>query len=199
MLNNYIYTHENSITNELCEDIIYFIENKIQSEKIQKYLIKELNSNIEIYKYKVKTQGFFTPVCISKAEQPTSGFSDIEYQDYTEGIVPVESDLNEKMCKTKNINIITINNYNDSYKFCVKKYLNDDINTYEKIDRIILPCGTINVLIYFWFLNDNAIIFWNNYKIDMKAGTFIIFPISNCFPYNFKKMGKYVIQGYLYN
>jgi hypothetical protein len=157
---NYIYKNENSITIELSADIIHMFENNIKSEKIQKCIIKELNTNIQTYKNQINNRFF---------------------------------------CKTENVNNITIKPYDDMYKFCIKKYINNDTELYEKTNRNLLPCNKINVLIYLWFLNNNTITFWNNYKIDINAGTLIIFPVSICFPYNFEKMDKYVIQGYIYN
>jgi hypothetical protein len=164
----FIYEKNNSITDELCKDIIEIFENDVSNNncmdyndeyiKIKRYLTEELKKNIQSYEKKI------------------NGVSGIE--DYK---------------------IIDVKNYNFVFFIENNNKPNDIINY---INRTTSK-NNVKLLMYIWFLNDydGEIIFWNEYKIIPKAGNFIIFPVSWCFPYQeliHLQTQKYIIYGYVY-
>jgi hypothetical protein len=170
---NHILTIDNSITKELCKDIIDKFNSEINNNninistigdnkemlidetfgKIQKYLIRELNENIFKYRsifetvdYKLKLEpaSTTTPIIIKKLRQ-----------------------------------------------------LEDEIEIQQKLE---LNNIEIKKFLFIWFLNDcdGELVFWNDYKIRHKLGRFVLMPISWCFNYyeNLNKMDtEYKICG----
>jgi hypothetical protein len=169
----FIYEKKNSITHELCKDIIeifetdriindcncYNIDCNTNYNKIKSYLTKELGKNLNNY--------------------------------------------NKKIDKIKNYNMIEkkIKNCDKKIAFYIEK--NKSTYNFNYINRVSIGSTDIKLLMYIWVLNDydGEIIFWNEYKIIPKAGSFIMFPISWCFPYEELidlQNDKYIIYGYIY-
>lgn len=164
----FIYEKNNSITDELCKDIIEIFENDISNnnrytmdyndeyKKIKRYLTEELKKYIHNYEKKI------------------NGMKDYK--------------------------IIDIKNHNFVFYIENNNKPNDIINY---INRTTVK-NNVRLLMYIWFLSDydGEIIFWNEYKIIPKAGKFIMFPVSWCFPYQELiqlQTKKYIIYGYIYS
>jgi hypothetical protein len=176
----FIYEKSNSITNDLCKDIIeiynndekkkinqkYNIDENIEYKKLKTYLITDLNTHIFNYIKKINKIYNYNLININMNE--------IKIIDYSFFI-----DNNSSNNSSSN-NITFIN------RFSIEKH------------------GNIKKFMYIWFLNDydGELIFWNEYKIIPKCGNFLLFPVSWCFPYqeiiNFNT-NKYIIYGYIYN
>jgi hypothetical protein len=173
----FIYQKENSITSEICDDIIESFTNKLTTEvnmeahceykKIVSFLLKEINSHMKVYCNQLKQ---YLSIC--------------------------KEDL-------ININICILPTFSNDHRFILNKtYIN---NVSEKNHIQILNkynSRFMSKFIYMWFLNDydGEIIFSEDVKITPKCGKLIIFPVSWCFSYeeNIRLFTtKYVIRGYI--
>lgn len=152
----FIYKKYDSITTELCDDIIELyvisidkcnISNSLNFSKIKQHLIHELQKCLMIYEKQI----------------------------------------------FKKLNFLNIKK--EQYHFIIEdSKCNNHIHNLSTIKK--------KQFLYIWFLNDydGEISFFNDYKIIPKAGLFILFPISWCFPYSeFIKLNenRYIIYGYL--
>jgi hypothetical protein len=187
-----IYEKKNSITDELCNDIINIFDNNYNLtansncynitynpnySKIKDFLKKELDKNLRDYDKK----------CIISLH--------IKHYQFV------------GHCKSSNIQKCEIQMY-EILKKCNKEFVfyiekNKSKDNFNYTNRVSIGSTNIKILIFMWFLNDcdSEIIFWDEYKIIPKAGNFIMFPISWCFPYqelvNLQN-DKYIIYGYIY-
>lgn len=164
----FIYQKEQSIPDELCNDIIeiynynavtisgkYNINENMNYLKIKEFLIKELNENLVKYYKQINT--------------------------------------------LKNGNLLYFTQHKIDFYIENNKTISE--NT-KKINRF--SENKLKLLMCIWFLNeyDGEISFWNEYKIQPKAGKLVIFPVSWCFPYQeliHLQANKYIIYGYVYN
>ena len=155
---NHILTIDNSITKELCKDIIDKFNSEINKNnvnintivdskemlidetygKIQKYLIRELNENI--FKYRAR-------------------FETVDYK------------LKLEPASTKTPIIIK-----------KQTQLQDEIEIQKKLESNNIETKKF---IFIWCLNDcdGELVFWNDHKIPYTSGRFILIPISWCFNY----------------
>uniref|UniRef100_A0A6C0HC87 Uncharacterized protein n=1 Tax=viral metagenome TaxID=1070528 RepID=A0A6C0HC87_9ZZZZ len=154
----HIFSIDNSITKELCKDILEIFEKDIRDDvnvnninenhveillnenygKIQKYLIRQLHENIELYKRRFET---------------------IDYK------------LKIPQISTRTPLIIK-----------KQKLTNNNVEIQQKMKPNNIE---INKFLFLWFLNeyDGEILFWDTYKIKPKLGRFVLIPISWCFNY----------------
>lgn len=174
---DFIFTQYNSITDELCIDILNIFENNIIKNdlfavnknscyeiigkdygKIKSFLINELINNVQKYLFKINS-----------------------------------------------INNILNYNSTDPIEFFIKneRYSEKDEDNCQIIKRINWKEKGYKLLNFIWFLNDfdGEILFWKKHIIKPKRGLLIIFPSSWCFPYEkiiTKNHNSNIIYGYLY-
>jgi len=198
--NNFLYNKNNSITHELCKEIIENFENDYNYNKhlfinykneivfeipnnilnypfyykLKKFLIKEINKNIDLYKNKMNSCLYFNN---------SSNYN-----------VPFN------VLNTKVINI-------ESTFFIKKKIFIENDNALEYLNKINSAVRVRNdniiILSFVWFLNDVSceLVFWNEYKFKSSVGTLFIYPVSWCFPYEQiieTNQDQYIITGNIY-
>lgn len=198
--NNLLYHKKNSITEELCKDIIEEFEKDLIINKyllisnnnetiidipndkskypfyykLKKYLSKEINNHIEIYKNKMNS------------------------------VLYISKENNYNM----NFNVLNTKPINSDLKINIKKTIHTEQN--EKTIKVInkinqnIQDSNIKILSFIWFLNDFdcEINFWNDYIFKPSIGTLFIFPVSWCFPYeeiSILNKEQYTISGYIYS
>jgi hypothetical protein len=164
----FIYEKKDSITTELCKDIIELFEKE--------------NVNNDYY-YNIDCKPNFHKIKNHLTQQLTKNLTEYE----------------RNINKIKNYTIL---------KSCCRNFVfyiekNKPKNIFNYTNRNTIGSTSIKMLMYIWFLNDydGEISFWNEYKIIPKAGKFLLFPLSWCFPYqeliNLQD-DKYIIYGYIY-
>ena len=199
--NKYIYINENSISRELCEDIInlFEVEEKkydgvtqegvrkdikdttdyiINSQdkkwtKIHYFLKTELNNNLKSYFKKLNKND-----CINNTEQLSSK---VEYN-YFSGL-------------TLFFNIFMIQKYNKNKGRYI--YHNDFIVDFSN--------KSYRVITYLWYLNDvkegGQTVIEDNIKITPTAGKLLLFPSCWTYPHCGKipiSDNKYILTGWVY-
>lgn len=200
--NKYIYINENSLSIELCKDIINLFEveegryigqtasgvnkdikdttdytinpdNKKWS-KIHSLLNKELTNNLKSYLKKLNENGF-----INNSEQLSTS---IEYNYFINNVLFY--------------NVFMIQKYN---KNCGRYIYHHDfaVNFSNKSHRVIT---------YLWYLNDvnegGQTIIEDNIKITPKAGKLLLFPACWSYPHCGKipiSDNKYILTGWIYS
>ena len=199
--NKYIYINENSLSRELCKDIINLFEVEeerylgttrngvdkdikdttdyvINSEdkkwsKIHSFLKTELNNKLKSYLKKLNEND-----CINNTEQLSSK---VEYN-YFSGL-------------TLFFNIFMIQKYN---KNCGRYIYHNDshIDFSNKSNRVIT---------YLWYLNDvnegGQTVIEDNIKITPTAGKLLLFPACWSYPHCGKipiSDNKYILTGWIY-
>ena len=216
----FIYEKKNSIINELCDDII-----EIYEKNVKKY-DKDFMANdslLDMFNTLDNHEKNFSKILNETTKDNENNlFYNLNFDDENIRIknyliIELKKNLNIFFNNFKNKTLIKKkNNYNNDYTlinikdinpdFTIKKteYLNQEDSI--EIESRYLKSSTngVKIFMYIWFLNNYCgdFIFWNNYKINNKKGTLLIFPISWCFPY--KELVKlyekrYIIYGYLYN
>ena len=182
---NFIHEINNSLINELCDDIInlfeknnlnnkYFINNNnIEILKIYNALIKEITKNLKVYKINL--------------------------------LKIFEYDSKKNYINNFNINIEKIINKNTI--FTIEKKMYNESNKNNESDFVLSkkynPIGN-TILKYIWFLNDycGEFVFSEDIVIKPVKGKLIIFPVSWCFSFieNIKLFDtKYFIYGEIIN
>jgi hypothetical protein len=199
--NKYIYINENSISRELCEDIINLFELEedkyigktrngvdkdikdttdyvINSEdkkwsKIHSFLKTELNNNLKSYFKNLNKND-----CINNTEQLSSN---IEYNYFSE----LALFFNTFMIQKYNKNCGRYIYHNDSH-----------IDFSNKSNRIIT---------YLWYLNDvkegGQTVIEDNIKIIPRTGKLLLFPACWTYPHCGKipiSDNKYILTGWIY-
>ena len=200
--NKYIYINENSLSIELCKDIINLFEDEegryigqtasgvnkdikdttdytINPEnkkwsKIHSLLNKELTNNLKCYLKKLNENGF-----INNSEQLSTK---IEYNYFTS--------------ETFFYNVFMIQKYN---KNCGRYIYHNDfhVNFSNKSNRVIT---------YLWYLNDvnegGQTVIEDNIKITPTAGKLLLFPACWTYPHCGKipiSDNKYILTGWIYS
>lgn len=201
-----IYEKDNSITNEICDDIIEMFENNMDlylDSNINKDNIMQINNKDLQMKY--------NEYIITNENNLTIIHYNIRFDDkYNKIKKTLSNELNRNLQKyflqiKLKINISPKNNYNMKYEILylkktefdynieskqIEKSNDKHINTETKnniyYNKINILNQKIKYFHYIWFLNDydTKITFWNTYPIEIKRGKLIIFPISWCFPYS---------------
>ena len=199
--NKYIYINENSISRELCKDIINLFEveegryigktrNGVDKDvkdttdylinpedkkwtKIHSFLKTELNNNLKSYLKKLNEND-----CINNTEQLSSN---IEYNYFSE----LALFFNTFMIQKYNKNCGRYIYHNDSH-----------IDFSNKSNRIIT---------YLWYLNDvkegGQTVIEDNIKITPSAGKLLLFPACWTYPHCGKipiSNNKYILTGWIY-
>jgi len=156
---DFIHISHNSITCELCDDILNIFEKNIINNNLY---VESKNCCYEIMDNDYKKIKIFLKNELTRSVMRYS----------------------KNISKT-NKPIIDQNVLFDKFKFYIKsdRYINSD--NYDIQDRFNWNTNGWKMLNFIWFLNDidGEIVFWNNYSIIPKKGTLIIFPASWCFPY----------------
>jgi hypothetical protein len=199
--NKYIYINENSISRELCEDIINLFEveeskyaGKIKAgvnkdvkdttdyminpedkkwSKIHSFLKKELNNNLNSYLKKLNGND-----CINNREQLSS---EVEYNYFS---------------------VLSL----FFYSFMVQKYnKNCGRYIYHNDSHMDFSNKSYRVITYLWYLNDvnegGQTVFEDNIKITPTAGKLLLFPACWTYPHCGKipiSDNKYILTGWVY-
>jgi hypothetical protein len=196
-----IYQKTNSITSELCENIINIYNstfneindtNGISNILFMENYIKEENQN----NLTIKEQS------IMKKNIYYKRINNCLIRELTKNIkIYFKSFNNNNLIPNKEF--IEINNIEEN--FTIKKIFISSIDNKLEFENKTLHTSIngMKLFIFIWFLNDydGEIIFWNNYKVNNKKGTLLIYPLSWCFNCNeYIKLNetKYFVYGYLY-
>jgi hypothetical protein len=199
-LKDFIYMNNNSISHELCLDIIKMFEE--ENGKYEGVTYGGLDKNIK------DTTDLIIPTCNKKWDKITK-FLDIEIKNNLKKYLDSLNDNIDYQNKDQN----TLNKYrifeNTNFlhaNYMLQRYLkgkgryiyhNDfSVNSENKSYRAIT---------FLWYLNDvdegGETVFFGDFKIKPKTGTLIFFPASWCYPHTGKiplSSNKYIITGWLY-
>lgn len=181
-----LYEKNNSITNDLCDDIISIFENNNENvdiinnddnyEKIKLYLFNEIKKNFNCYMENIdKNINIFNKDLINI----DNFFKNNLLFDVKKDVINNDEDL--KIINNKKL----ILNKKLTTGFCFYHFY------------------SLNSFIYIFFLNDcdGNICICNKYNIRINKGKLLIIPVSWCYPFfeNIKKNNiRYCIYGYLY-
>jgi len=204
LIDSFIYLNKNSISHELCDDLIKIFEEEAYSKyegvtasglnkdikdttdfvitktnekwtKMYDFLEKELNANLK--KYYIQ---------LNKYDEQ-SGYSNNGQK----------SSKKYKMLNYEKFNISTF--MMQRYKKNTGRYI------YHDDSSIDYKNSKHRVVTYLWYLNTveegGETEFWGNYKIKPEKGKLILFPASWTFPHCGKMPisdNKYIITGWLY-
>ena len=199
--NKYIYINENSISRELCEDIINLFEveeskyaGKIKAgvnkdvkdttdyminpedkkwSKIHSFLKKELNNNLNSYLKKLNGND-----CINNRQQLSS---EVEYNYFS---------------------VLSL----FFYSFMVQKYnKNCGRYIYHNDSHIDFSNKSNRIITYLWYLNDvkegGQTVIEDNIKIIPRTGKLLLFPACWTYPHCGKipiSDNKYILTGWVY-
>ena len=202
-----IYEKENSITTEICDDIIEMFENNMDLYYSKKdTIIPTNNTNTDL-------QMKYNEYIITNENNLTTIHYNIRFDDkYNKIKKTLSNELNRNIQKyflqiKPTINISHKKNYNMKYELLSlnkteydynigskqiemsndkSKTINTSLKNNIYYNKINILNQKIKYFHYIWFLNDydTKLIFWNTYSIEIKRGKLIIFPISWCFPYS---------------
>jgi len=174
---NYIYVKYNSLTSELCEEVIDKLNNQLN--------IFMFNTNTQSYQMMCDHSfGKLQNILIHELNKNMAFYKMVDYNG-----INLNSRLEKTLCNAQ---------------FCIQKKMFENDKKYKCINienRITIHDSVkIKMLQFIWILNDNLdYIFWGYHKISTKIGTFILFPISWCFPYSeIINSDKCTIQGIIY-
>jgi hypothetical protein len=205
----YIYSNENSISKQLCNDIILLYEN------YSSYHYKGLTSGG--YQPRVKdTIDFIIPTDndMSKDWYKINNFLNKElHKNIKQYIVYINSLVNS----TDNYNIKydfikSLNFVNNTAKFfqydslMIQKYLKNKGKYIFHDDSLIdFDKSRFRIFTFIWYLNDVIVggetKFLNDYTIKPEAGKLVLFPACWTFPHTGKmpiSNDKYIITGWIY-
>jgi len=195
-----IYQNNNSISNELCLDLIKMFEE--ENNKYEGVTRGGLDKNIK------DTTDFVIPKNDKKWDK-INKFLDIEIKHNIK--IYLEQLNNKDDFENKNQNTLSKYKIFEKTKFLHKNYMlqrylkgkgkyiyhNDFAINYEN--------KSYRAITYLWYLNDvdegGETVFFGDYKIKPKAGTLIFFPATWCYPHTGKmplSSNKYIITGWLY-
>jgi len=194
MLTDYIYINENSMSSELCEDIISMFENQ-ETGKYTGITQGGIQQNVK------DTVDFMIPKNDAKWMKMNSFLS----KELNNNILEYTKKNNEKYNK------ISYNLFQSEYfehsDFMIQRYIqNKGRYTYHNDFNINYEKKIYRVLTYLWYLNDvveggETEFFGGDFKIQPKKGTLILFPASWTYPHCGKmpiSSNKYIITGWLY-
>lgn len=163
----FIYEIDNSITEELCSEII----NKFNEDRDNKSCLHYLfltTKWIRIKKCLITQLKIHFKKYLDLLNGP---FINISADNFGNDFVTMSLDTNTAF---------------ETLDFMIKRLCMDNL---AKDDDTIIHekkiMSSIKLFYYIWFLNDydGEIVFWRNYSVKPKAGKLLIFPISWCFPY----------------
>lgn len=199
-MENYIYVNNNSLSYELCIDLIKMFEE--ETDKYDGVTFKGLDKNIK------DTTDFVIPEN-NKKWNKINKLLNIEIQN---NIKTYLDELNNKI-DFENKNQNSINKYKifENTKFLHKNYMMQRYlkgkgkYIYHNDFQVDTENKSYRAITYLWYLNDveegGETVFFGDYKIKPKAGKLIFFPASWCYPHTGKmplSSNKYIITGWLY-
>ena len=203
-LENYFYINNNSLSKELCNEIINLFEN--ENEKTGKYegvTAAGLNKKIK------DTSDFIIP---NKNENNKPQWKKIRE------VLDKELNNNVKQYVKKINDCVSVNEENSTHKY---KVFNDfvtfetiQIQKYDKqkgryIYHQDFSCDwkekQYRVITFLWYLNDvdegGETEFWGSYKIKPEKGKLLFFPATWTYPHRGMmpiSNDKYIITGWIY-
>jgi hypothetical protein len=199
-MKEYIYKNENSLSLELCKDLIQMFEE--ESNKYDGITLKGVDKNIK------DTTDFVIPTNNTKWNKITNLLN----REIKNNIKSYLDELNNKIdFENTNQNTDTkykiFKNTNFLHKnYMIQRYLKGKGKyIYHDDFQINFEDKSFRAITYLWYLNDveegGETVFWGKYKIKPKAGTLIFFPAAWCYPHTGKmplSSNKYIVTGWLY-
>jgi hypothetical protein len=199
-MQNYIYINNNSISRELCKDIINMYEN--QEDKYDGVTASGLNKDIKDTKDYIilPNNKVWNKIYNFLNKELTNNISD-----YFK-IINSQEDYNNNNQNTSYKFKVFDNKHLLNKNFMVQKYLKGKGRyIYHDDFSIDYENKKYRAITFLWYLNDveegGETVFSGEYKIKPKAGTLIFFPASWCYPHTGKmplSSDKYIITGWLY-
>jgi hypothetical protein len=202
-MENYIYINNNSLSKEICKDIIDFFEK--QESKYEGVTFGGLDKNIK------DTFDFKIP--INSKEKYFEEWSKIFFllkkeiirniNIYVKKIYKPISDTNIENSSAK-FNFFNKTTHFDT--FLIQKY-RKNVGRYVYHDDQHIDCekNRYRVLTFIWYLNDvtngGETEFFGTTTINPEAGKLLLFPATWCFPHRGKipiSNDKYIITGWIY-
>ena len=200
-MEKYIYINNNSLSSELCRDLIQMFEEE-ETGRYEGVTFEGLNKNVK------DTTDFIIP-----DNQKLNKINKLLHKEIQNNIKIYLDQLNNKTdFENKNQNT----NYNKYKIFEKTKFLNKNFMMqrylkgkgkyiYHNDFAINYENHSYRAITYLWYLNDveegGETVFFGDYKIKPKSGTLIFFPASWCYPHTGKiplSSNKYIITGWLY-
>lgn len=156
---DYIHVSHNSITSELCSDILNIFERNIIKNNLY---IESKNCCYEI----IDTD--YNKIRIYLKNE------------LIKNLIKFFQNINKHSINTTILN----HSYFEDMTFFIKKDKYTSVNNVEINHRFNWNVNGFKMFNFIWFLNDvnGDFVFWNNYRIRPKKGTLIVFPSSWCFP-----------------
>jgi hypothetical protein len=199
-MKNYIYKNNNSISPELCEDIIKMFEE--ENNKYEGVTFGGLDKNIK------DTTDFIIPKNNEKWNKINT-FLDTEIKNnikiYLDELNNKIDFQNKEQNTTLEYKIFKNTSFTNS-NYMIQRYLKGKGKyIYHNDFSINYENKTYRTITYLWYLNNvdegGETVFFGDYKINPKAGTLIFFPATWCYPHTGKmpiSSNKYIITGWLY-
>lgn len=200
LTNNYFHINNNSISRELCGDIM-----KMFDEEGEKYLgvtASGLNPDIK------DTMDFQMPLKTGKTKW--SKVRELLEKELDINVKKYVNNINNSICTVSVEN--SDNKYSVFHNFLsvetmlVQKYTkNEGRYIYHNDFQCDFKKNKYRVITFLWYINDveegGETEFWGEHKIKPEAGKLILFPASWTFPHRGKmpiSSDKYIITGWLY-
>jgi hypothetical protein len=195
MFGSLIYQKQQSITKELCDDIIFLYDNEEEKNKYHGETAVGVNKKIK------DTVDFLIP-----ENEKWKKIHKYLNDELTENLKNYKKQLNNYyLLNTEQFNLIneTLLRLNP---FMIQKYeCKTGKYIYHNDFHIETKTQKYRVITYLWYLNTvekgGETEFWDNYKIKPTAGTLIFFPASWLFPHRGcvpLSSDKYIITGWIY-
>jgi len=199
-MENYIYKNNNSLSPELCKDLIQMFEE--ETNKYEGVTFKGLDKNIK------DTTDFIIP----ENNQKWNKINNLLNKEIHNNIKIYLDELNNKI-DFENQNQNTLSKYKifENTNFLHKNYMMQRYSkgkgkyVYHNDFQVNNENKSYRAITYLWYLNNveegGETVFFGNYKIKPKTGTLIFFPASWCYPHTGKmplSSNKYIITGWLY-
>jgi hypothetical protein len=199
-MEKYIYKNENSLSIELCDDLINMFEE--ETEKYEGITLNGIDKNVK------DTTDFVIP----KNNQIWNKINTLLDKEIQNNIKIYLDIINDNV-DYQNTDQNTCNKYKnfENTKFLHKNYMiqrylkGKGKYIYHNDFQINTENNSYRAITYLWYLNDveegGETVFFGNVKIQPKKGTLIFFPASWCYPHTGKmpiSSNKYIITGWLY-
>jgi hypothetical protein len=196
----YIYKNNNSLSPELCNDLIKMFEE--ETNKYEGVTLGGLDKNIK------DTTDFVIP----QNNQKWNKINKLLNKEIQNNI-KIYLDLLNDNIDFENTNQNSSSKYKmfENTKFIITNYMlqrylkEKGKYIYHNDFRINAENKSYRAITYLWYLNDvdegGETVFFGDYKIKPKRGTLIFFPASWCYPHTGKmplSSNKYIITGWLY-
>ena len=199
-LKNFIYMNNNSISSELCLDLIKMFEE--ENGKYEGVTHGGLDKNTK------DTTDFIIPSCNKKWDKIIK-FLDIEIKNnlkkYLDSLNTNPDFQNKDQNTLNKYKIFEHTNFLHN-NYMLQRYLKGKGRyIYHNDFSINYENKSYRAITFLWYLNDvdegGETVFCGDFKIKPKAGTLIFFPASWCYPHTGKmplSSNKYIITGWLY-